>query len=196
MARILDSAAELLAHTPVDSLALGAVLNQAGVSNGAFYSRFRDREAMLAALFDRFGAQGASLIEESLDLENWKGRSPREPVAALVRVLMRLYRDQGGLIRALRDRARHRPEYRTAAADMIDRASRSLARALYAATWRKPSAAFEGEVRFAVQVLFAFLDHALLFGPVAPQKRERFDRETETRLIGLMLKSIPLGQLL
>ena len=196
MIRILDSTEELLAHSPVDSLALGAVLKNAGVSNGAFYSRFRDREALIAALFDRFRVRSALSIEENLDLENWKGRSPREPVAALVRVLMQLYREQGGLIRALRDLARHQSVYRTAAADMITETSRSLARALYAATWRKPSPAFEDEVRFAVRVLFAFLDQALLFGPLSPDKRERADREIETRLIGLMLKSIGLGQLL
>lgn len=195
MNRLLDGAAALLEDRSLDALSVGAVLRQTGVSNGAFYTRFRDREALITALFERFERERAAALEE-LEFENWKGRSPREPVAALVRIKLRWYRERGGLIRALREQARTRPTFRATAAAMMSDTARVLSRALYIATWNKPTPALEENIAFAVRAVYGLLDQVFLFEPASARRRELAEREIETRLIDLTLRTLGMGQLL
>lgn len=197
--RILDATESLLVETTLSSLPLSVVLKTAGVSNGAFYTRFRDKEALSRALFARLHQESSSIIERSIDFQNWRGRSPREVVSLFVREVLAIYRTRLGVIRALLDRSRHDGEHRATAIALLGDASRFLTRALYQTRPGKPNPAFEGEVRFAVRTLFAVLNQELLFGPAAdapPARRERFERELETRLTLLMLRATGQDQLL
>ena len=51
---MLDAAEELLAQGGPDALTIDAVITRAQTSNGAFYSRFGNREGLLLAVQDRF----------------------------------------------------------------------------------------------------------------------------------------------
>jgi AcrR family transcriptional regulator len=76
-ARILDAAEAIVAGRGFEEAGVAMVVRRAGCSVGAFYSRFRDKQGLLAALYERFSAELSARIDASLDPARWS----REPLA-------------------------------------------------------------------------------------------------------------------
>ena len=53
MNRILDAAEELLVEQSIDKVGIAEITAKAGVAAGSFYTRFSDKEDLLARLFER-----------------------------------------------------------------------------------------------------------------------------------------------
>lgn len=107
---LLDAAEALVLEQSIPGLSLRAVCFQAGYTQGAFYSNFKDREALLLALMERnLDAKAASLeamlattgglgLEPALDaVSTWRGTITHRTQWALVAIELQLHaaRDEG-----------------------------------------------------------------------------------------------------
>ena len=106
--RILSAARKLLEEKTFDELTVNQVTRRARSSVGAFYSRFRDKDALLDHLDEVYAQE---LIEASQqndrDLDGVTGLAPA--VRTVVRMLVGFHRERRGLIRALVLQARVHP---------------------------------------------------------------------------------------
>jgi AcrR family transcriptional regulator len=112
MDQILDAAEVLLGEKNFDDLSINDIVEKAGCSVGAFYGRFRDKEALLHALDERYFADFIAEGEQVLTLSQWDGKSAEDIVRAVLEFLVTSYSRQRGLLRTLSLRARLRDDAR------------------------------------------------------------------------------------
>lgn len=98
--RILDAAEALVAEKGFEDTTVAEVARRAGSSVGAFYTRFRDKEGMLYALYERYLEQATATADDALGPERWEGATVAEILTVVVRFLVAIHREQLGLIRA------------------------------------------------------------------------------------------------
>ncbi|WP_164764757.1 TetR/AcrR family transcriptional regulator [Streptomyces lydicus] len=99
MERMLDAAQELIAERGVASLTIADVAARTGVAVGTIYSRFASKDALIAAVHDRWLEQVVARVQtewaaaaaESADFEDF--------VACYVAAMITMFRDHGALIR-------------------------------------------------------------------------------------------------
>jgi len=106
MNRILDVSQSLLEEKGFDELTIAEIVQRAGCSVGAFYGRFRDKDALLHALDERFFQEFIAESEAILDVRRWEGKPIAEIIEAAIAFLMDVYGKQRGVLRALSLRAR------------------------------------------------------------------------------------------
>jgi len=75
MNQMLDAAAQLLETKTFDELTIAEVVQQAGASVGAFYGRFKDKDALLQALDERFFSEFEQALTIFLAPEHVAGRA-------------------------------------------------------------------------------------------------------------------------
>ena len=109
--RILDAAEALVTEKGFADTPVAEIVRRAGSSVGAFYARFRDKDALLHALYDRYFEQAMATADAALDPARWEGASIDEMLSAVVRFLVEIYREQHGLIRAFVIRNHVDPEF-------------------------------------------------------------------------------------
>ena len=108
--RMLDVTEELLKEKPFEAITVGEIVAGAETSVGAFYSRFRDKDALLPALYQRYDAwvterarrlagSGPSDDDTLEDVARW-----------IVSEMIQLFRHRRYLMRAVTLHARLRPE--------------------------------------------------------------------------------------
>lgn len=99
--RILAAAARLLDTRSFDELTLVEVVAGAECSVGAFYGRFRDKDALLHALDERYFTEFEELIERFLASDAFAGGSIETVIRTLADRLADFHLRQRGLLRAL-----------------------------------------------------------------------------------------------
>jgi AcrR family transcriptional regulator len=162
--RILDAAERLVAEKGFEDTPVAEVVGRAGSSVGAFYTRFRDKEGLLHALYDRHLEQASATADDALDPERWHGASVPEIMRSVVRFLVEIYRERGGLIRAFVVRTHRDPEFRARQLRLYEYVSEKLTALLLARAGeiRHPDPA--RAVAFGLTLVFGTLESALLFG--------------------------------
>lgn len=103
--RLLESTESLLAHKGFEGVTVAEIAARAGMSVGAVYSRFRDKDAVLQCLLDGFSAEARSTARATLDPERWEGASVEEIVSELLVFLVEIHRERVGILRELAARA-------------------------------------------------------------------------------------------
>jgi AcrR family transcriptional regulator len=98
--RLLDAAERLVAEKGFDDTPVAEVARRAGSSVGAFYSRFTDKDGLLYALYERWLEEATATADAALDPARWEGATIPEIISSVVRFLVEIYRQRGGLIRA------------------------------------------------------------------------------------------------
>lgn len=106
MSQILDAAAQILETKTFEELTIAEVVKLAGTSVGAFYGRFKDKEALLHALDERFFREFDQAIDALLAPSNWEGRSIASIIEDVARLLVQIYSKDKGVLRALNLKAR------------------------------------------------------------------------------------------
>ena len=107
--RILAAARDLLAGQEFDRVSVPAIATRAGCSVGAFYGRFRDKEALLEALDEQYVSGFAACLETAWDGAGRRPASLEPLVRATVAALVEYHREHAGLARTLVLRARGGP---------------------------------------------------------------------------------------
>ena len=116
--RLLDSTEALLEERPFEDISVDAIVRRAKTSVGAFYARFRDKDALLPALYaryDRWIGNEAQILRETRPWESvGSSGSSSTPlanvVAWLVGEMITLFRERRHLMKAVVLHARIRPE--------------------------------------------------------------------------------------
>ncbi len=103
--RLLASAESLLVHKGFDGVTVAEIGARAGLSVGAVYSRFRDKDAVLQCLQDRFVAEARTTAAATLDIDRWEGASCEEIVSEFIVFLVEIHRARIGILRELVARA-------------------------------------------------------------------------------------------
>src|SRR3954453_7813246 len=76
--RILDAAEQVLATKAFGEATLAEIMERAGVTVGAFYRRFADKDALLHHPDERFFAERHRRADETLDPQRWTSAGTRE----------------------------------------------------------------------------------------------------------------------
>lgn len=107
--RILDAAERVLARKSFEEATLAEIMELAGVTVGAFYRRFPDKNALIHHLDERFFAELHVRASEVLDEERWRGQPLHRVIEAFALEAVTLYRTRRGLLRSLFLRMRTDP---------------------------------------------------------------------------------------
>jgi AcrR family transcriptional regulator len=111
LARLLDASEELLATRDFAGISVAEIANRADSSVGAFYRRFRDKDALLHALHERYNEEAFATAEVALDLDRWQKASVPEILGEFVSFLVGIDRERRGLRRAVSQRALMDPAF-------------------------------------------------------------------------------------
>ena len=158
--RLLNAGQELVAARPFDALSVAEIARAAGSSVGAFYLRFRDKDAFFRALIAQYLTE---VRAETLEL--YATCADDRLIGALVAGTTGRFRRYAGLIRSairkrMEDATVWEPIRRSGhfnADCFVDWLARRRGRAL--------TAAEDISVRFAFQVLYGTLNNALVNQP-------------------------------
>jgi AcrR family transcriptional regulator len=101
LTRFLEAAQSLLEEKQFDNMSVSEVVQRAGSSVGAFYSRFGDKEALLACLRDTVTRESAEEIHRFGASAHWETAPLDRIVTEFVRILVRQHRRHRGTLRAL-----------------------------------------------------------------------------------------------
>jgi AcrR family transcriptional regulator len=182
--RLLAAAERLLGRRLLEELTVAEIAREARVSVGAFYARFSNKAALVPLLGERYDAALQRESARLLDPAGWDGLDLARRVRRLVRLAIRTYLRNRGLIRALARDWRDRPH------EVIDdgvRERRALFHARVAGVLlgardeiaaRDPEAA----VRFSIQLIGALLRDVLLVAPGHPHPTNLDERELAREL--------------
>lgn len=103
--RLLDAAEVLLTDKCFDDIHVTDVARRAGTSVAAFYRRFKDKDALLHALHERWCEQAFATADDFLVRERWEGSGIREILESLFPFLIEVVQRNESLDRAIYQRA-------------------------------------------------------------------------------------------
>lgn len=110
--RLVDAAEALVEEEGLDAVTVAAVARRAGSSVGSFYSRFKDKDALVRVMFERFGEQSLATAEAVLVAERWEGIPLRDGLELMAHFMLRILDERQQLIVGLLTRAASDPELR------------------------------------------------------------------------------------
>jgi AcrR family transcriptional regulator len=107
---LLDAAEELFSEKGADAASVADVAARAGCSVGAVYHHFRDKKALLYALFERLSEEFRATTREAVDPERWTGASIADILKGYLEFSLEIGRTRPGLqgarlVASLRDPA-------------------------------------------------------------------------------------------
>src|SRR4051812_27414418 len=83
--RILDAAEQVLAEKAFGEATLAEIMERAGVTVGAFYRRYPDKNALLRHLDERFFAEMALRGDELFDPARWPNATAQQIIEAFTK---------------------------------------------------------------------------------------------------------------
>jgi len=104
--RILDATEQVLETKSFSEATLAEIVERAGVTVGAFYRRFPDKDALLHHLDERCFEELYGLADALLDPVRWQGAPLSAILQQIAEAAVELYRRRCGLLRSLFLRAR------------------------------------------------------------------------------------------
>lgn len=105
--RILDAAEGVLEGKSFTDATLAEIMERAGMTVGAFYRRFPDKDALLQHMDQRFFDEIRQRGDDLLAPARWSGASVSDVVHAFTAEAVSIYRARRGLLRSLFLRARN-----------------------------------------------------------------------------------------
>jgi len=175
--RYVEAAQRLLARgKSFAEISVAELAKEAASSVGAFYSRFRDKDALLHVLQIELNREGAATAAETMRIS----RAAQIPLEALIRGFVSFavsyYRQQHGLRRALLVEMCNNAELRARAKELSSQTVAGLIEVLVErfphATTRLPDV-----VDGAHRMVYGVLDQSLMFSEGAPTGNELTDQQ-------------------
>ena len=162
--RILDAAERLVSEKGFEDTSVAEVARRARSSVGAFYTRFRDKDGLLYALYDRYLEQALATADDALDPARWEGATIPEIISEVTRFLVTSYRERCGLMRAFVVRNHTDLEFRTRQERLSYHVSDGLVRLLLARPDEIGHPDPERGAAFGLTLVFNTLESVMLFG--------------------------------
>ena len=99
--RMLDAAETVLGEKSFDDATINEIVMRAGLTIGAFYARFQDKDSLLGELESRMDEEFITLVDESISAETWEGLTLEEALNRHHLALVKLYQRRRAIGRAL-----------------------------------------------------------------------------------------------
>jgi AcrR family transcriptional regulator len=110
LVRLLKAAAEVLDKDGLDGATIPRIAARAGLTPGALYRRFPDKDALLREVCLRLLQENYTQSQELLKPERWKGMSLEEISRFVIGATLKGHRLHRGLLRALLFFTRQHPD--------------------------------------------------------------------------------------
>lgn len=159
--RILDSAEIVFAREGYENASIAQIMSGAHSSVGIFYQRFRSKDELFEALVTRFTQQSIETVDALLAAENQTQKSASNTIARVIPILVEVYRQKRGLLRAILLRASVDPKIHALAHRAEQHIEESLERLLLPKETR--SIQKHGLFRLGYQMLRSTLNTITLF---------------------------------
>ena len=175
---LLEAAAVMLRERSLDELSIEDLCKRVGVTIGAFYGRFENRDAFFTALMSLAATKALAAVRAAVADEDNPGTGLEEACRRIVEVAVNVVRRNVGVVRAASQYESIYPErwgtIRTTGSAMVDLAKPLL----LARMGRGRVAAKERSIGFAFQMMFGTLINAVLHKPklVSLDEPEMIDR--------------------
>jgi AcrR family transcriptional regulator len=173
--RILDAAETVLEEKSFSEATLAEIMDRAGVTVGAFYRRFPDKDALLHLLDNRFFAELHELATTALGDAKWQGATAAQIVTEFTDIAVRLYKSRRGLLRSLFLRARTDPVIMQSAREVNAHYVERLRTLLLARQSELHHPCPERAVELGFMILIGALRETVLFGEVWPNPQAVVD---------------------
>jgi AcrR family transcriptional regulator len=195
-ARIIAAAERLLSRgRSWSELSVAELVAEADASVGAFYNRFRDKDALLHVLQLDLHAQGVATAERAAALAG--SALPLDAlVRAFVTVAVASYRDQRGLRRALLVEMWTNAVFRERSIELSRLTCAGLVGVLAPHVKGKDTDRLATVIDVAHRIVYGTLDQMLLYDDQAPTGRKIADPQLTEELtlacLGYLERSLPL----
>lgn len=195
-ARIVAAAERLLSRGCAwAELTVAELVAEADASVGAFYNRFRDKDALLHVLQLELYTQGAATAREAHELAG-SGVPVEVMVRAFVGVAVASYREQRGLRRALLVEMCTNAVFRERAIELSRMTCAGLVAGLAAHVKGKDAERIATVIDVAHRFVYGTLDQILLYDDQPPAGRRIGDAQLTEELtsacLGYLERSLPL----
>jgi AcrR family transcriptional regulator len=164
LARFIEVGVELLASDAFEQTGIAEIAQLANSSVGTFYRLIGDKEKLLGLVHRGFVVRSQELLDLALDPQLCAACTPREVLERFVDTLVKVYRGQEGLLRALIRRSSADLEFRQRFHGLNERVGHQLAAALGP---REPGIAQE-RLLFAAHALLGIMNHYTVTGSLGP----------------------------
>jgi len=163
--RIVEAGMSLVRAGQFDEVGFREIIETAGVSVGAFYGRFKNKEALLQFVLQQFFIDTERWIEKTVSNIEAKSTCLDDVIIGVVRTMIGLYQRDLGMMRSvyLRTRTRNDPEFLEKVGAFDARCYMYLDRLTLAYMDEVDHSDPKGAFRFGVKVLAAFLRDVVFF---------------------------------
>jgi AcrR family transcriptional regulator len=184
--RMLDAAEAVMEEKSFDEATVGEIVERAGLTVGAFYARFEDKNALLACLEDRLREE-MNAHADAVDDTEWAREPIGRTLRPFVRRLVRVYQRRRAVARALVLRSRSDPALRARLEKLNRRNLSKVSRFLEARVPRR-SREQAANVEFALLAMRCVLRETVLFREAYPGRRPPTEDELTDQLTRLLLR--------
>jgi AcrR family transcriptional regulator len=193
-ARILDAAEAIVAGCGFEAAGVSLVVRRAGCSVGAFYSRFRDKQDLLVALYDRFAAEASARIDASLDPRRWSGEPLHRCLNGLVRTLVELHRQRRGLARAFVVEGQRDPAFQARRDRLFQDAGGRLAGFVRGRAGELGHHHPDRAIAFGLAVVWSTVESAVLFDRLRSGALAPSDDDLAAELVRLLVAYLGVAE--
>jgi AcrR family transcriptional regulator len=174
---LLDAAEALFSEKGADATSVADVAAQAGCSVGAVYHHFRDKKALLYALFDRMSERFRATTRDAVDPARWQGASSADILRGYLEFYLEAGRNRPAFKSAGLEAARNDPALRERYAELQSELTEGLTALLLARRdeFGHPDPVLA--VGFVLDQLGSMLKTRLDAALMAPQLATRSDEE-------------------
>lgn len=155
--RLLDAAEALIVEAGTEGASIAAIAARAGCSVGAVYHHFRDRKALLLAIFHRMTEAYEALNRAGADPARWQGAGVRDLIRGYLEITLAASRDSGAAKAAASAVMAEHPELAAHYAEIQAETRRALLRLVLARRAEIGAEDPEAAARFAIDQAAAML---------------------------------------
>jgi AcrR family transcriptional regulator len=188
MHRLLDAAEALIQDKGLGDVSVPDIVARAGSSVGGFYARFKDKDALLRALEERFLGEMRDLLDELASPARWADAPLPEIVRAGVEALLAVFRERRPLLTAFMVRAGQGsgPDLEQVL-DFRREVSARFVGLLHSRTEHLAHPRPEVAIDLAIQLVFGLMHQLIVFGDVRVGDRRLDEGELADELVRSVL---------
>jgi AcrR family transcriptional regulator len=185
--RILDAAEALILEKGLPDVSVPDIVARAGSSVGGFYARFRDKNALLHALEERFFARLSDRVEQLAEPGHWGDADLAAIAAGLVAELVHTIERERSLIEAIIFRSASDRAFRNDGLAFRQRVSERVSHLLLLHADEIGHPEPRVAIDLGIQAAFAMMIQHVVFGGTAAGGRRLDDARLERELCRLCL---------
>ncbi len=185
--RLLDAAEAIVAAKGCEAAGVAEVVARAGCSVGACYSRFRDKQGLLLALYDRLHAEAVARLDAAFDAARRSAEPLPSSLQGLVRALVELHRRRRGLLRAFAVEGQRDPAVQARRERLFQHGGNRIAEVLRGRAREIGHHHPERAAAFGLAVVWSAVEGAVLFDRLRSGALAPSDDDLATELTRLLL---------